>query len=122
MKNRAKCKLCLSVIESYHSTYLVLCKCGEISVEAGESMKCWAKNWLNFIRIDDEGNEVIPTIKGVQETIDIVKPTRKEMLEMLDEMISSVERLPDHAKLSSINHYDYCALMMLLAQIFKTSE
>lgn len=127
MKNRAKCKLCLSVIESYHSTDLVLCKCGEIQVEGGEAMKCAARNWFNFLRIDDEGNEIVPVIKGSEEAIEEeehynVKPTKKELVEMLDQMIESIEKLPDHAKMSGINHYDYCALMMLLAQIFKNPE
>lgn len=127
MKNRAKCKKCLSVIESYHSTDWVDCKCGEISVDGGEAMRCGSKNWSNFVRVDDEGNEIVPIIKSPEDLEDVKqlyneKPTRKELVEMLDSMIQNVENLPDHAKLSGINHYDYCALIMLLAQIFKTPE
>ncbi len=120
MKNRAKCKLCQSIIESYHSTDLVLCKCGEIQVEGGESMRCAAKDWGNFLRVDDESNEIVPIIKNDDvKPLYNEKPTRKDLIEMLDGMINNIEKLPDHAKLSAINHYDYCALMMLLAQILK---
>ena len=64
MRNRAKCKLCQSTIESFHPTDLVLCKCGEISVDAGEGLKCAAKSWENFLRVDDEGNEIIVKVES----------------------------------------------------------
>jgi len=124
MKNKAKCKLCLSIIESYHNTDYVICKCGEIRVDGGESMKCAAKDWSNFLRVDDEGNEIIVKIESDVNPLynENAKPNKKELIAMLDEMINNVEMLPDHAKLSNINHYDYCALMMLLAQIFKSEQ
>lgn len=127
MKNKAKCKLCSSIIESYHSTDYVMCKCGEIIVDGGESMKCGAKNWDNFLRVDDEGNEIIVKVEDLNDKDDVKplyneneKPSKKELIGMLDEMINNIEMLPDNAKLTGINHYDYCALMMLLSQILKS--
>jgi len=121
MKNRAKCKLCNSIIESFHQFDYVLCPCGEIAVDGGNAMKCFAKNFSNFLRVDDQGNEII--VK-VQEPIEIIageKPTRKDLLTMLDEMIKSYERLPSTAMSNPISHYDFCAALILLQSIM-TSE
>ena len=58
MKNRAKCKLCNDVLESFHRHDFVRCKCDEISIDGGTDLfKCGAKNWCNFIRLDDNDNE-----------------------------------------------------------------
>ena len=38
MRNRAKCKLCSSVIESYHRYDEVSCKCGEINISGGNDV------------------------------------------------------------------------------------
>ncbi len=124
MRNRAKCKLCLSVIESFHHTDLVLCKCGEISVEGDKSLKCSAKDWNNFLRVDDEGNEIVVKLKGSETEIKETrhKPTRKELLDMLDEMVKNIEKLPDHALYSPVNHIDFTSLIMLLASIFRSEN
>jgi hypothetical protein len=117
MKNRAKCKLCNSVIESFHQFDYVVCTCGEIALDGGEAMKCYAKDFSNFLRVDDQGNEIV--VK-VQETIDVIpneKPTKKDLLVMLDEMIKSYERLPSHAMSNPISHYDFCGALILIQSI-----
>lgn len=125
MRNRAKCKLCQSIIESFHSTDLVACKCTEIYVDGGTALACGANDWNNFLRVDDEGNEIIVKVKSEEETKEIEpthKPTKKHLLDMLEEMHKNIEKLPQHAMTLPINHYDYCSLLMLLSSIFKSED
>ncbi|CAB4121605.1 hypothetical protein UFOVP1357_43 [uncultured Caudovirales phage] len=116
MRNRAKCKICSDIIESLSDKDHVSCKCDQISVFGGESMLCQAKDWTNFIRIDDRGVEIIPTIINPTPKS---KPTRKELIQMLDDMIESIEKLPDQAMIVSVNQYDFYSLLVLLASLFK---
>ncbi len=125
MINRAKCKLCHNIIESYHATDLVLCKCGEISVDGGESLRCYAHDWNNFLRIDDQGNEIIVKIKG-DDNVKLLdngtsKPTKQELVRMLEEMIKNIEALPQIAMTAPITHYDFASALILLSSIL-TSE
>jgi hypothetical protein len=133
MKNRAKCKLCSSIIESHHSTDYIYCKCGEIYVDGGDALRCGAKDWGNFLRIDDDGNEIIIKLKEdssltpeSQETNNTQntqhKPSKNELLEMLKEMIANIESLPSNAMSSYITHYDYVSLLILLAALFKADD
>ena len=131
MRNRARCKLCQSVIESFHSTDLVLCKCGEIFVEGGDALRCGASDWNNFLRVDDEGNEIVVVVKNKAEATindetsrEFVqsKPTKKDLLGMLDDMIANIEKLPIHAMSSPISHYDFVAALMLIGQILRTKK
>jgi hypothetical protein len=135
MRNRAKCKLCSSIIESYHSTDYVECKCGEIGVFGGESLKCSAKNWDNFLRIDDADKLVAITVKSSAEQQPghesaendadnnasnhiNHKHSRKELLDMLRELIKNIEQLPAQAMTTPINHYDFNSLLILLFALF----
>jgi hypothetical protein len=112
MKNRAKCKKCLSIIES--DGELKSCPCGEISVHG--NMQCQAKDWANFLRVDDEGNEIVPTITDAHKT----KPSKDDLIKMLDEMIASIEGLPATAMLNPITHYDWVSTLLLVSQLFKS--
>jgi hypothetical protein len=128
MRNRAKCKLCNDIIESMHSTDLQACKCGQIYVDGGDALTCGSYDWNNFLRVDDEGNEIIPKIQEKDEInlnqskneIPNHKPSKKEMLDMLDEMIKSYENLPQHAMLSPVTHADFVSLLLLLSSIFRS--
>lgn len=123
MKNRAKCKLCQSTIESFHEGDYVTCKCGQISVSAGLSMECSAIDWANFLRVDDIGNEIIPKILDTKDDIKPMyneNPTREDKLKMLDEMIKSYENLPSHVLQSPITGYDLISLMLLISSILKS--
>ena len=117
MRNRAKCKLCNDIIESYHATDYVTCKCGEISVMAGESLKCAAYNWNNFVRVDDKGNEIVV---AVQDEISTEKPDKKQLLDMLDEMIKSYDRLPENAMSAPVSNYDLASSLTLLLAILRS--
>jgi len=133
MRNRAKCKLCKDVIESTHGHDYVTCNCGEISVDGGNNFyKCRAKNWINFIRIDDAENEIIiktvdaDQVSAVPEVLENIsapsKPTREELLQMFDDFIKRLEELPPQALSTSISHYDWLSMMLLLSSIFRAGD
>ena len=121
MRNRAKCRKCNCIIESISKNDWVYCECSEIGVSGGsDNYKCYASDFANFLRVDDENNEIVVKVK---ESEDLDHPNflaRSDLLNMLDEMIKSIESLPEHAKLTSINHYDYSSLLYLLAAIFRS--
>lgn len=116
MRNRAKCKKCESIIESKHDQDTCECACGEISVSGGDKLGCSALNWANFLRVDDVGNVIIPTIR------DAPKITRGDLLGALDTMIEKIEDMPANAMIVAINHYDFVSLLMLLSSIFRFEE
>jgi hypothetical protein len=121
MRNRAKCKHCSSIIESFLTHDYIECKCGEIAVSGGEAMKCAARNWENFIRIDDAEKEIYITVKELTED---KEPglTKKELIDMLSAMSKSFQRLPDSAMSLPITHYDYASLLILLSAIFEVES
>ena len=129
MKNRAKCRLCNDILESFHRYDFVSCKCGEISIDGGsDHLHCSAKDWQNFMRIDDEGNEIIVKVIEKDHLHDITKKeephsfTRQEQIEMLETMIKNIENLPSSAMNSPINHYDFCSYLLVILSIFKTPD
>jgi len=126
MKNRAKCKICQSVIESFHINDYVECSCGEIAISGGaDAYQVSYRNLDNFMRIDDEGNEIIVK-EGDESKEDVkpldneIKPSRNDLIKMLDEMANNIESLPSHAKFQSVNQYDLQALISLLSLILKS--
>lgn len=126
MKNRAKCKLCQSVIESLHRTDYVSCTCGQIAVYGGpDLMQCSAIEWTNFLRVDDNDCEVVVKIQTLKEAdlpIHPYKPDCKDLLAILDQMIADIDRLPRHAMTAPITNMEYQSLLMLLSAYFKTSK
>jgi len=133
MKNRAKCKLCQSLIESFHRNDYVSCSCGEIAIDGGlDYFKVVAKNYDNFLRVDDQGNEIVIKVKEkdeVKETIDSddVKPlytesklSHADLLKMFEEMGKNIENLPPHAMTMPVNQYDLGSLISILLLIFKS--
>lgn len=126
MRNRAKCKLCGDVIESFHSTDHVQCSCGEIDVFGGDAMRCAAAHWSNFIRVDDKGNEIIPVIKKspddpVSAEIYQQDPLSKAaLLAELDQIIKRYDSLPRHVLDSPVSHTDLLSVLLLLQAILRT--
>lgn len=47
------------------------------------------------------------------------KPTRKELIDMLDMMQANIEGLPPGAMTLPINNYDFSSLLLLLSALFK---
>lgn len=129
MNNRAKCKLCKDIIESYHGSDFVSCKCGEIALDGGSAMKCFANDLSNIIRVDDEGNEIIPKIvdKTSSDILEVgteikAKPNKNEMMSMLEEMIKSYEALPRHAMNEPCTNADMLSSLMLIYAILKSTD
>lgn len=123
MKNRAKCKLCQSIIESFHEFDEVTCKCGEISISGGSvKFKTSAKNYDNFLRVDDEGNTITVKLQDQTEEIkkeEIPPPTKEELIEMLDTMAENIAKLPQNALSLPITHYDHYSALLLISTILK---
>lgn len=88
-------------------------------------MLCYAKSFKNFIRIDDDGNEVIPTIiEGDAPEADPnhhIKepPNRDELLAGLNEYIKSFDNLPSHALMTPITQNEMKACMMIIYAILR---
>lgn len=137
MKNRAKCKLCDSIIESFHRYDVVSCQCGEISIDGGfDFYRAVVGDWNNFLRIDDEGNEIIPKIEENKEDIkkvvqdyarselDAIQKKKdlcfQDLLQMLDEITKSYQNLPPHARYEPVSNSDLEGLLMLLSKLFKS--
>ncbi len=116
MRNRAKCKKCESIIESTHDRDTVNCECGEIYVCGGAKLGCGATSWDNFLRVDDENNVIVPTIKETP------RATRADFIDALDDMIQRIESMPPNAMIVSINHYDFVSLLILLSSIFRSDK
>jgi hypothetical protein len=128
MRNRAKCKLCSSILESFHATDLVVCKCGEISISGGNvNLECSAKNWENFLRIDENDHEIV--VKVVDKDQKVTPPqqesgpiTREDCIEMLEAMLKNIHNLPPHGLASPISHFDLYSYLTVVLAIFKRSE
>lgn len=135
MRNRAKCKLCQVIIESLAKNDIVTCKCGEISIQGGnEYYGAIAKDFANFLRVTDDGNEiVVQYIESKPKSISsqseasqesfpepIERPTREQLLEMLEETLKGIERLPHHALYGPASHADFYSLGALVLSIFKS--
>lgn len=117
MRNRAKCKLCDTIIESRNGKDILYCKCGSLGIcEDEKGPRLFVKPTSDFIRVDDEGNE----LKILEENEE--KITRNNQIEMLDEMIKNIEKLPSNAMTTYINHYDFGAALLLISSILKTRD
>jgi len=50
-----------------------------------------------------------------------LKPSRKELIGILDDMIERIEQMPPQALVISINHYDWLSMLLLFSSLFKSS-
>ena len=48
------------------------------------------------------------------------KPTKKELIDMLDEMNANIEKMPRYALSSPVSNLDLSALLILLSAIFRS--
>lgn len=123
MRNRAKCKNCHEIIESFHPTDYVQCKCKEIAVDGGEKLLAFAKDWSNFLRVNDKDEETPVTVVDKEDfkkiPLEQTPPNKQEKMEMLKGMIDSYERLPSHAMSHSVSNDDMAAALLLIYEILK---
>lgn len=121
MSNKVKCKLCGDIIESTNKHYIT-CKCGEVSVDGcGEYLRIITNDFDNVLGIDKEGKEYSFKVIDKEETKENMpsKPTVDDLLAELNIMIKNIENLPSTAMLTPINHYDFAASLILLAEILR---
>ena len=90
-------------------------------------MRCYAKDFNNFLRVDDEGNEITPKVINKEDVKPLdkalmgetPKPDKKELMFMMDNLISSIENLPKDAMTSPVTHYDLVSALFLIRELFK---
>lgn len=127
MKNRAKCKLCGSVIESFHPYDHVICKCGEIELNGGDALFAKARDFANFLRVDDHGNEIVvkytePNSNHESDNQDNQFKEdigKKELIELIEKMMKDDEQLPSHVKSQPLYYYDLQRYMLVILNLFK---
>lgn len=115
-RNRAKCKLCGDILESFHMDDYVKCSCNEISICGGQDRYfCAANDWKNFVRVDDDDSEIIPMI------VDKESMSRKHVkLDMLRNMVETFKNLPDHERYKAITGQDFYSSLSLLLELFES--
>lgn len=128
MRNRAKCKLCGDIIESLYINHLVSCKCNEISLDGGQSnAKMLARNWDNFLIVDDNDAEIAPIFKD-SDQLEKEKPKQLDMFASepdsnkfysLEQWIKRIEELPQHAKEQPATHYDLYSLASMVLSVLR---
>lgn len=122
MRNRAKCALCASIIESFVDFDYVSCSCGEIAISGGQrKLECYANDFKNFLRIDDIGKIIIPIIQE-QANVEIEPKThvcKQDLLETLDQMIKTYENLPSSAMSAPLTHYDALSILTLISELLR---
>lgn len=129
MNFRAKCRLCKTFIEKRNTDDYITCACGEISIKGLEGTTQFiAREWENFIRIDDEGNEVIIKVVEKEDISSakphpegILPPSKDELFSMLNQMIKTYEELPNQAMGTPVTHYDLLSALLLLSAILRAS-
>lgn len=99
-----------------HPTDYVECECTAIALDGGDSMKCYATDWTQFARVDDNGQVVPVVVKGEDNAVLL---TRDSVLADIEQLISVIDGLPTHALDAPITHRDYKGLLGLIATILK---
>lgn len=51
---------------------------------------------------------------------ELYKPSKKDLSDMLEEMIKNIDKLPQHAMTAPITHIDHYSLLLLLSAWFKS--
>jgi hypothetical protein len=132
MRNRAKCKLCLDIIESKDVHEYVSCSCKQISIDGGdEYLRCSARDWNNFIRITDDGSEIPVKFedsnnqkdsKQTKENVENQRMSRSELMNHLADHIRHSESLPPHVRQSFCTYMDLEAITSILYAILKETD
>lgn len=125
MRNRAKCKLCEDIIES-SGTEWVSCSCSHIGIGGGEKYYgTVAVDYTNFLRIDDDGNEIPVTyvekepakqqVEQAAEEEPTYTLTKQDKIDSLKGILDAINNVPPDR---FITHYDYHQSLCLIISIF----
>lgn len=126
-RNRAKCKKCGDILESFHMDDYVKCSCNEISISGGtDRYYCAANDWNNFIRLDDDDTEITVVVVEEKEKsnddsgrLKITSIGKHEKLQMLKNFISSFDKLPQHEQFSFVTQSELNSVSSLILSIFE---
>ena len=112
---RAKCKLCAEIIET--EGLEKFCSCGEISIGGNQDpARCSARDFKNFVRVDDEGNEIEVTYQEKK------KLKKEDIRVAIQGLIKDIEKLPPAGKQMSANQFDLLSLYYLLSALVDCEE
>jgi len=127
MRNRAKCRLCNDVLESFHTHDYVQCTCGEIAIDGGQQyMRVLTKHWDNFLRLDDNDIEIPIKIKEREPPATEIpirsrtRPTKSELLDSLKGIIEAYEKMPEKALQQPVSHSDFVSLLLIVDALFRS--
>lgn len=126
MRNRAQCKLCKDVVESFQEFDYVSCKCDEIAITGGTvKYECFAKNWENFLRVDDNGDVIPIRLAAKEDVIEkyINEPapvSKGELIEELARLVSYSETMSDQALSQPVSQYELLRFISLIVTILKS--
>jgi hypothetical protein len=127
MRNRAKCKLCQSIIESFLPDEIIYCKCGEIAVCDGPALRMWPFGSPHFLRVDDVGNEIVVSHKEKDGESDGDKQTNRpnehrskaDLIKDFENAIEYIDKAPNHEQYSFVTNAALCHYMKALVNILK---
>lgn len=153
MRNRGKCKLCKDVLESFHEFDRVECSCGEVSITGGQvKFLVFAKDFANFLRIDDQDKEISVKIREKDEmellecgasidsdsgdnnngNVDLdgkgigedLRPafTRDELVATVDHLISYIDGLDSHRQLQPVSQIDLKGILSLIRDVLQCKD
>jgi hypothetical protein len=131
MRNRAKCKLCEDIIES-SGTEWINCSCAQIGISGGEKYYgTVAVDYTNFLRIDDDGNEIPVTyvekepakqeVEQAAEEEPTYTLTKQDKIKELESFFDheNFDKLPMHAKYGHVTEAAFQSLGLLLISILR---
>lgn len=131
-RNRAKCKKCDDIIESFFVYDTVSCSCGEIAVSTGEGegdakYLSSANDFANFIRVDDMDKEVPVDYrenkekdnKEAEPAEDNKDMAIDSLLDVLKNKIEIVSNLPTHIQQSFVTQMDLADALSVVYALFR---
>ena len=122
VKNRAKCKVCNTIMHAKEPYIRVLCNCGRCFIELEmDKTLCGTDEWSNLVFVDDEGNEIV--LNSPEETEVIPeKISKKQLIEQMKDMIRSYDNLPPRALYEPVLTIDMKNLMLLVVGILESEN
>jgi len=122
MRNKAKCALCKSIIESFALDDYVMCECEEIAISGGDQkFLAYAKDFKNFLRVDDNGNEIKTTFVDEQR-IDLEKTntmSKEDLLLTLKQHIETYDQMPSHHLEKVVTKYELFQSLLVIYALLR---
>jgi hypothetical protein len=87
-------------------------------------MRCAAKDWSNFLRIDEQGKECKVSVKeGDDEPADKEEgayiESVEDVLKNIEHMMGILDGLPQNAMTQPLTHYDMYSMLLLMSAVIK---